>query len=938
MNILLSLPQRAAREFAMQPPFCIPECQTYYDADPQDARLGSGGGTVWILDRFRSRHPESEGKTIVVHAGGESRRLPAYAAMGKSMIPVPVMRWAEGEKIDQTLLDLQLPGLRSLLEKSPKRLGVLVASGDALVTLPAKMPEVPDADVVCLGIWEEDELARNHGVFFLPRASGGDSARLDFMLQKPTLETLADLKRSHYCLMDAGVWLLSERAVDKLRLLSQRAKRAGRPYDLYSDFGCGLGMNPSKADDATAELSVAIIPVTEGKFYHFGTTRQLLSSTLSLQNIVADQRRILFSFTKPSQSLFVQNSLLEMKLTSANSNIWIENCELGKGWTLSTCNMLTGIPANDWTIHLHAGQCVDMIPVGKDAWALRPYGFDDAMRGDCGDEATRLLGCTFEEWLRVRDLDNTFVGTDIQCAHIYPVASDLDSLQIMLRWMLSEPQLEEGKRLWIESEKLSAHEIMDCVNIERLESQRRSLLRKDLQLLSSNPQSVFYQLDLEDVARKYRNLELPAPVLLDEDSRDVNRMRNAMLRSRIAQLEGRDGKQEEAIAFEVMRNAVIAVSDTSRINPRLSVAPDQIVWARSPARIDLAGGWSDTPPYSLLNGGSVVNVAVEINGQPPLQVFVKPCKDYKIVMRSIDLGASETLTAHEELLDFARVGSPFSIPKAALAIAGFAPGFSSHESESLETRLKEFGSGIEITLLSALPAGSGMGTSSILAATTLGALSDFCGLGLTSDEICERTLLLEQLLTTGGGWQDQYGGVLPGVKLLQTQPGLLQTPSVSWLPEAIFRDAEYAPCHVLCYTGLTRTAKGILAEIVKRMFLNDGSTLRLLEAMKRHSMDMAEAIQRRDFKRYGALVGETWRQNKKIDSGTCPEGVAAIIRQVEDLTLGLKLPGAGGGGYLYMVAKDPEAAAIIRSRLSTFGRCRLADMSVSATGLQISRS
>ena len=96
---------------------------------------------------------------------------------------------------------------------------------------------------------------------------------------------------------------------------------------------------------------------------------------------------------------------------------------------------------------------------------------------------------------------------------------------------------------------------------------------------------------------------------------------------------------------------------------------DQIVWGRSPVRIDLAGGWTDTPPYCLYAGGNVVNVAIELNGQPPLQVYIKPSDTHKIILRSIDLGAMEVISSWDELRDYNKVGSPFSIPKAALALA-----------------------------------------------------------------------------------------------------------------------------------------------------------------------------------------------------------------------------------------------------------------------------
>ena len=358
-------------------------------------------------------------------------------------------------------------------------------------------------------------------------------------------------------------------------------------------------------------------------------------------------------------------------------------------------------------------------------------------------------------------------------------------------------------------------------------------------------------------------------------------------------------------------------------------------------RIDVAGGWTDTPPYSLMEGGNVVNLAVELNGQQPLQAYVRASKERRVVLRSIDLGASEAVTTYGELRDFAKVGSPFSIPKAALALCGFLPEYCGERFKSLEEQLEAFGAGLEVTLLSAVPAGSGLGTSSILAATVLGALSDFCALGWDKNAICERTLALEQLLTTGGGWQDQYGGVLEGVKLLQGAPGWAQRPRQRWLPEQVFRNPEHAACHLLYYTGITRTAKGILADIVRGMFLNESGRLDLLREMKAHALRMAEAIQLGDFGAYGRLLRENWAQNRALDAGTDPEAVRALAARVDDLCLGYKLPGAGGGGFLYMVAKDPVAAGRIRASLEAArpnALARFVEMSLSDKGLETSRS
>jgi galactokinase len=105
----------------------------------------------------------------------------------------------------------------------------------------------------------------------------------------------------------------------------------------------------------------------------------------------------------------------------------------------------------------------------------------------------------------------------------------------------------------------------------------------------------------------------------------------------------------------------------------------------------------------------VVNIAIELNGQPPIQVYAKPSKEFNITLRSIDLGATEIVEDYEALHRFHTVGSPFSIPKAALVLCGFSPDFSAQPFASLREQLQALGCGIEITLLSAVPAGSGLG-------------------------------------------------------------------------------------------------------------------------------------------------------------------------------------------------------------------------------------
>lgn len=916
MKKLLSLPPNLVDNFHNITH--LPDSEWFCTSDPVDSKLGSGGGTTWLLrEAFANGHVDGEtfdswlaaDRRLLIHAGGQSRRLPAYAPSGKVLTPLPIFRWERGQRIDQTLLSLQVPLYERIMAQAPDGLNTMIVSGDVYIRTTQQLPPLPtDADVVCYGLWLGPEIAKDHGVFVSSRQKPSE---LKCMLQKPSTDTLSALLTDHFYLTDIGVWILSDRAV---KVLMQHSSENGDiesgkvlSYDMYGTFGCALGTNPGVRDESINALKVAVVPLTGGEFYHFGTSHELLSSMLAIQNLVNDQREIMHHDRKPHPSIFVQNAEIGVRWSGDNRNIWIENSCVGEHWTLSRDNIVTGVPHNNWTINLAPGQCVDIVPMDECEWVVRPYDFNDKFAGNRQSEP------------------------------LFPIVGNIDDMGNVLQWMLGDTTCAEGEKTFREARLMSAEQISAHANLCRLVDQRAAMRAANLGGLASNwRHSVFYQMDLGDAARKYRQYDIPIPAPLPADAPLLTQAQDAMFRSEVTA----DAKYD-ARAFKLLSNGFVDDAALHLQQPHMSVYADQIVWGRSPVRIDLAGGWTDTPPFCLMEGGNVVNIAIELNGQPPLQTYVKPCAEPHIVLRSIDLGASETVDTYDELAQYSKVGSPFSIPKAALALAGFLPQFAKEKYDSLEQQLRAFGCGIEVTLLSAIPAGSGLGTSSLLASTVLGALSDFCGLGWDKTEIGNRTLALEQLLTTGGGWQDQLGGLLPGVKLLQTGRGLIQSPEVRYLPSELFTQSDQRACHLLYYTGVTRTAKTILAEIVRRMFLNDGEQLRLLHEMKAHAMDMFDAIQHQDFERMGTLVGKTWRQNQALDSGTNPPQIQAITSLIDDYCLGYKLPGAGGGGYLYMVAKDVEAAARIRHTLSENrpnDKARFVEMSLCTKGLQVSRS
>ncbi|MCG8521374.1 MAG: hypothetical protein MI744_04110, partial [Pseudomonadales bacterium] len=321
--------------------------------------------------------------------------------------------------------------------------------------------------------------------------------------------------------------------------------------------------------------------------------------------------------------------------------------------------------------------------------------------------------------------------------------------------------------------------------------------------------------------------------------------------------------------------------------------------------------------------------------------YIKGTANNEIILHSIDLGAREEIRTFEDIRSFENIQSAFSIPKAALALSGFLPEFAVKKYNSLQQQLEVIGGGLEITILSAVPKGSGLGTSSVLAATVLGTLSEVCCLNWDKQEIGKRTLALEQLLTTGGGWQDQFGGLLEGIKLLETNAGKNQDPLAKWLPESLFTEPANKNKMLLYYTGITRVAKNILGEIVRGMFLNSNYHLNILEELKQHAVNTYNTLLQKNYEDLASMIDKSWQLNQKIDSGTNTHEIQQLIDKVQPYILGQKLLGAGGGGFMLMLAKSEEAAAQIKNILNqnpVNKRGRFVDFEVSHTGFKVTKS
>jgi hypothetical protein len=309
---------------------------------------------------------------------------PAYAASGRLLLPVPVYRWERGQRLNQKLLDLQLPLLEKLLDAAPSRSHTLLASGEALVISVIPPSVLPDADIISFGLSVDPSLASRHGVFICPRKN---PETLEYMLQKPSTTVLRELAVDNLFYIDVGIWILSDRAVEVLmkkcgwdKTKNRYTEEIPSAYDFYGSFSLALGNSPKEPDPDIAGLTSRIINLPGGEFFHFGTSREIISSSLALQNKVSDQRAIWSRNVKPHPAMFVQNAYV------------------ASGWELEGNQLITGVPENSWNLHLPRGICLDMAPAGNSEYIIRPYGIGDAFRGATDSPETLWMNTPLSQW------------------------------------------------------------------------------------------------------------------------------------------------------------------------------------------------------------------------------------------------------------------------------------------------------------------------------------------------------------------------------------------------------------------------------------------------------------------------------------------------------------------------------------------------------------
>lgn len=335
----------------------------------------------------------------------------------------------------------------------------------------------------------------------------------------------------------------------------------------------------------------------------------------------------------------------------------------------------------------------------------------------------------------------------------------------------------------------------------------------------------------------------------------------------------------------------------------------------SPARVNFGGGWSDTPPYSLENGGTVLNAAITLKGKFPIKATAEITKEAVVTFSSIDQDITEKISDLSILQSCNDPADPLALHKAALVVTGIIPPAGREDSRSLSDLFKRLGGGISICTEVDIPKGSGLGTSSILAGTVVKAIYELLGIEYDYQKIFDAVLCIEQLLTTGGGWQDQVGGLAPGVKLITSKPGLHQNIQFSEIALDSETLAELNDRFVLVFTGQRRLAKGILRDIMGSYILNNPSILECLSDIQKLALLMRFELEKGNVDGFARILNDHWELSKKLDDGCSNSYIDQIINICKPYISGVMMCGAGGGGFLQMILKDANQREPLRKAL-----------------------
>lgn len=315
---------------------------------------------------------------------------------------------------------------------------------------------------------------------------------------------------------------------------------------------------------------------------------------------------------------------------------------------------------------------------------------------------------------------------------------------------------------------------------------------------------------------------------------------------------------------------------------------------RAPVRISLAGGGTDLEDYYLWHGGMVVSAAID----KYFYVFVSHRQGEGVHIGSSDYRCYYRWTEKDAPIWEGDLRLPQAI-------------------------LHEFGitGGLSVFLASEIPPGTGLGSSSTVAAALVKAFSTVAGKRLRPEQLAETAYRVEsEKLERPCGKQDHYAASFGGVNCIYFQrEGVRVVPlSVDASTREKLRERL-----LLFFLGSSREESSIAHSQQQGTREKKAEVMSALHNLKKTAQEMKEALESGDLPRVGNTLRDSWEHKKHLAQEiTNPFIDRVYARALEAGAVGGKVTGAGGGGFLLLYC-EPDARGSLCAEMESLGLYRM---------------
>ena len=317
----------------------------------------------------------------------------------------------------------------------------------------------------------------------------------------------------------------------------------------------------------------------------------------------------------------------------------------------------------------------------------------------------------------------------------------------------------------------------------------------------------------------------------------------------------------------------------------------EVIRGKAPLRISLAGGGTDVPPYCEERGGAVLSSTIDMYAF----CTVSPREDKEIKIRSLDFERDESWEANGRYFDY---DGNLDLIKAVLNHFEVKQGF-------------------DMFLHCDAPPGSGLGGSSTVMVSIIGAVAEWLNEPMSQYDIARLAYVLErEELGLQGGKQDQYSAVFGGFNFIEfKKDDTIVTPLR--IKSDILNELHYHM--LLCYTGRTRDSADIIENQKKGYKSGERQVVEALDNAKRIAGETKEALMKGDVAHIGQLLNESWGHKKQFTAKVTNERIDSIYdTAIRNGATGGKISGAGGGGYMFFLC-DYDKKHMVAKELRKLG-------------------